>query len=76
LIYNELMKTYKGKDYENMKDYIFGIFLKKLDNVENIIKLIDSLTEPEDKKKFLEELIKKCQFKKDKNFIRIIIMKE
>ena len=65
MIYNELMKTYKGKDYENMKDYIFGIFLKKLDNVENIIKLIDSLTEPEDKKKFLEELIKKCQFKKE-----------
>ena len=64
LIYNELMKTYGGTEYKAMKDYIYRLFLKKLDNVENIIKLIDSL-DIEDRKKFLEELIKKCKFKKD-----------
>ena len=65
LIYNELMKTYKGDDYGTMKDYIFKLFLKKLDNIENIIKLIDSLTDPEDKKKFTKELVKKCKFSKN-----------
>ena len=64
LIYNELMKTYKGKEYDVMKEYIYKLFLKKLDDIENIIKLIDSLN-PEDKKKFLEELVKKCKFKRE-----------
>ena len=65
LIYTELMKTYKGKDYEIMKDNIFQLFLKKLDKVENIIQLIDSLTNTEDKTKFLKKLIKECIFKKE-----------
>ena len=64
LVYGELMKTYKGKEYNMMKEYIYKLFLKKIDNIENIIKLIDSLTEPEDKKKFTEELVKKCKFEK------------
>ena len=44
-----------------MKELIFTKFLNKLDNIDNIIKLIDSLTK-EDKIKFLEELMKKCKF--------------
>ena len=55
------MKTYNGKDFEKMKEYIYNIFL---DDIDNIIKLIDSLS-IEDKKKFLEELMKKCEFTKE-----------
>ena len=64
LIYNELMKTYNDKEYEKMKQYIYDIFLNKLEDIDNIIKLIDSLSE-KDKKNFLEELMKKCEFTKD-----------
>jgi predicted nuclease with TOPRIM domain len=51
LIYNELMKTYNDKEYEKMKQYIYDIFLNKLEDIDNIIKLIDSLSE-KDKKNF------------------------
>ena len=64
LIYNELMKTYNDKKYEKMKQYIYDIFLNKLDDIENIIKLIDSLSN-EDKQNFLVELMKKCEFTKE-----------
>jgi len=64
LIYNELMKTYNDKKYEKMKQYIYDIFLNKLKDIDNIIKLIDSLSK-EDKKDFLVELMKKCEFTKD-----------
>ena len=64
LIYNELMKTYNDKKYEKMKQYIYYIFLNKLDDIDNIIKLIDSLAE-EDKEDFLKELMKKCEFEKE-----------
>ena len=47
-----------------MKEYIYNIFLNKLDDIDNIIKLIDSLSN-EDKKKFLDELMKKCEFTKE-----------
>ena len=63
LIYEQLLKTYNSKDYEKMRDYIFKIFLKTLD-VEIIIKLLDSLTEPKEKNKILEEIVKKCKFTK------------
>ena len=63
LIYEQLLKTYNTKAYEKMRDYIFKIFLKTLD-VEIIIKLLDSLTEPEERNKILEEIVKKCKFTK------------
>jgi hypothetical protein len=47
-----------------MKQYIYDLFLTKLDDIDNIIKLIDSLSEG-DKKEFLKELMKKCEFSKD-----------
>ena len=50
LIYNELIKTYNGKEYEKMNNCIYDIFLNKLDDIDNIIKLIDILSE--DDKKF------------------------
>ena len=58
------MKTYNDKKYEKMKQYIYDIFLNKLKDIDNIIKLIDSLSK-EDKKDFLVELMKKCEFTKD-----------
>jgi vacuolar-type H+-ATPase subunit C/Vma6 len=41
-----------------MKEYIYEKFLNKLDDRENIIILLNSLT-TNDKNKFLEELMKK-----------------
>ena len=64
LIYSELMKTYNDKKFEKMKQYIYDIFLNKLDDIDNIIKLIESLKD-EDKKEFIEELMKKCEFSKE-----------
>ena len=64
LIYNELMKTYNDKKYEKMKQYIYDIFLNKLDDIDNIIKLIESLKD-EDRKEFIKELMKKCEFSKE-----------
>ena len=75
LIYNELIKEYNEKEFDNMKDYdekefekmkeyIYEKFLNKLDDRENIIILLNSLT-TNDKNKFLEELMKKCKFIKE-----------
>ena len=64
LIYNELIRKYNGKDYEIMKNYIYGIFLKKLDSIDDIIKLIDILSE-DDKKIFLDKILKECEFTKE-----------
>ena len=47
-----------------MKQNIFQIFLNKLDDNDNIIKLIDSLSGG-DKNEFLIELMKKCEFTKE-----------
>jgi len=64
LIYNELIKTYNGKEYEKMKNYIYDIFLNKLEDIDNIIKLIDNLSK-DDNKIFLYKLMKKCEFTKE-----------
>ena len=64
LIYNELIKRCKGEIYKPMKELIYQKFLNKLDNIDNIIILIDSLGK-QDKKIFLEELMKKCLFTKE-----------
>ena len=64
LIYNKLLITYNDKKYEKMKQYIYDIFLNKLDDIDNITKLIDSLSN-EAKKEFLDELMKKCEFTKE-----------
>ena len=60
-IYNELMKTNKGKDFEELRKNIFKYYLKNLSNVNKIIELINSLQE-EDKKIFLKDLRRKCKF--------------
>ena len=62
LIYNE--KHIMVKILKKERIYMYNIFLNKLDDIDNMIKLIDNLS-IEDKKKFLEELIKKCEFKKE-----------
>ena len=67
LIYNELMKRYNDKKFEKMKEYIFDIFLSKIEDIDNIIKLIDSLSN-EDKNKFLDKLLKKCDFDKEEYY--------
>ena len=64
LIYNELVKTYNDEKFEKMKQYIYDIFLNKLEDIENIIKLMDSLSS-DDQKSFLTEILKKCEFTKD-----------
>ena len=64
LIYNELMRTYNDKKYQQMKEYIFKIFLEQIEDIDSIIQLVDSLKE-EDKKDFLEELLKRCEFTKE-----------
>ena len=60
-IYNELMKTNKGKDFEELRKNIFKYYLKNLSNVNNIIELINSLQD-EDKKIFIKDLRRKCKF--------------
>jgi hypothetical protein len=44
-----------------MKKHIYGKYLKRLEDIDNIIKLIDNLA-IQDKIEFLEELIKVCEF--------------
>ena len=57
------MKIYNNKKYEKNKRYIYDLFLNKLDDINNIIKLIHSLYRG-DKKELLKELKKKYKFKK------------
>ena len=64
LIYKELIETYNDKKYEKMKQYIYDIFLNKLNDIDNIIKFMDNLKD-ERKKEFLEKLMKKCEFTKE-----------
>jgi hypothetical protein len=68
LIYNELMRSCKGDEYLSMKELIFQKFLDKLDNIDTIIDLIDSLGK-KDKTLFFEELMKKCQFSKEEFYL-------
>ena len=67
LIYNELMRRCKGDEYKPMKELIYKKFLNKLENIDNIIELIGSL-DKDDKKTFLEELMKKCLFTKEEYY--------
>ena len=67
LIYQELMRSYQGKEYQPMKAFIYEKYLKKLYDIENIISLIDILSK-EDKIEFLGKLMKKCSFTKDEFF--------
>ena len=64
LVYNELIRICQDDKYEKIKDYIYNKFSNDLDNSENIIELIKSLSN-EEKNKFLEKLMKKCRFIKD-----------
>ena len=63
-IYYELIKKYNTKDYERMKNYIFEIFLRKKEDTDSIIKLIDNLSE-NDKKDFDLKLMQECKFDKE-----------
>ena len=65
LVYNELMINCQADEYESMKNFIYKKFASNLLNIDNIIKLIDSLNEDENKNKFLKELMEKCKFTKE-----------
>ena len=67
LIYLELMKTYKDEKYKDIKNFIYDIFINKLNSIDNIIKLIDSL-ENEYKNIFIKKLLDKCIFTKEEFF--------
>ena len=67
LIYYELIRRCKGDKYKKMKEYIYKKFLDKLGNIGDIMGLIDNLDD-EDKKVFMEELMKKCQFTEEEYF--------
>ena len=70
-IYIGLITTYKDKKYEEQKNYIYDIYLGKMDTKEgreNIIKLVKNL-KGEDRKYFIyEKLLEKCQFVKEDFF--------
>ena len=70
LIYSELIKAYNDKKYEKMKNYIYDIFLKKLDDIDNILKLIGILSE-DDKSFFLDKLMERCEFTKEEFYCAI-----
>ena len=67
LIYNELIRRCKGKEYEIMKEFIYEKFINNSEYFNSIIFLIDSL-KIEDKIIFLKDIIKKCRFTKDEFF--------
>ena len=71
LIYNELINTYKGKEFEKMKEYIIQLYSKESDNVENIIKLINSINDKDDKNKILKEIINNCEFTEEQFYSNI-----
>ena len=67
LIYIELIRRCNVDKYKQMKELIYNNFLNKLENINVIIDLIDSL-EKHDKKIFMVKLIKKCQFTKEEYY--------
>jgi len=67
LIYFELIKNCDDEKYEKMKDYIFKIFLKKIKETDKIIELIKILKH-KDREKFLEKLMKECEFEKNEYY--------
>ena len=67
LIYFELIKKCDDEKYETMKDYIFKIFLKNIKETDKIIQLIKILNY-KDKEKFLEKLMKVCEFEKNEYY--------
>ena len=64
LVYNELMKRCQDEIYKPMKEYIFKKYLSNINNIDNIIILIESLSE-DNKIKFLKEIMKKCLFSRE-----------
>ena len=67
LIYFELIKKCNDEKYEKMRDYIFEIFLKKIKETDKIIELIKILND-KDREKFLEKLMKVCEFEKNEYY--------
>ena len=64
LIYNEIIKRYQDEKYKGIKEFIYDILINKSDNIDNIIKLIDSLSY-EEKNNFIIRLLDKCTFTKE-----------
>ena len=64
MIYNEIIKRYQDEKYKGIKEFIYDIFINKSDNIDNIIKLIDSLSY-EEKNNFIIRLLDKCTFTKE-----------
>ena len=67
LIYFDLMAFYNDVKFEKMKEYIYDLFLNKLDDKDNIIHLIEILNK-DDRKIFIDKLTKKCIFTKEEFF--------
>jgi len=66
LIYNNLIQTIPDNEFKDLKDYIYDFFVKKVDNIDNIITFINILSG--DKSKFLEKLYHEYKFKKEEFF--------
>ena len=64
LIYKELLTTFKGNKYKSIKEYIYNIFLKDLNNFDTLMKLIN-IFDQEERKNFIKELIERCLFTKN-----------
>ena len=64
LIYVGLIKKCNEEKYEKMKDYVFDLYLENLKEYDKIIELINILND-KDKEKFIEKIMKVCEF--DKN---------
>ena len=61
MVYNELMKICQKDVYKPIREYIYKKLLNNMDNIDNIIILIDSLSK-DNKINFLKKLIKSCLF--------------
>ena len=64
LIYIELIRKCQDEEYQPLKEFIYKKYLIRIDNINNIISLIDSLSK-KDKIKFFEKLMKKCEFTRE-----------
>jgi hypothetical protein len=60
------MRICQGKEYKPMKEFIYKKFFNKIENIDIILVLIDSLSK-EEKAKFLEDLM----FTKDEFYSNI-----
>ena len=71
LIYIELITKYKGEEYQELKNYIYDIYLNNIERKkgrDDVIKLVKKLSVDEKKFFMYEKLLKKCEFTKEEFF--------